>query len=205
MITLDEIKNFLDITSPEHDVLLMSLIEMTTARINNLCGRNLNYSRNQDIRSGKGESVFALKNYPVEKIESVYIRENSGAFEKDLFGGSPPDNNIFLEKETGKAILLNGFALPEGESNVRIKYFAGYAQNAPDPVNELPGDLKWAALIITAESFLKSFRQLCNGHFTKRTGLAKMNVEDSDNTKYSFTYKDEDVDRIIRKYRSFNF
>jgi hypothetical protein len=205
MITLDEIKYFLNITSTAHDEFLLSLIDMTTARINNLCGRNTNYSSNYDIRSGNGDTVFALKNYPVEKIESILIRENTGSFDKDLFGGEPPEDNIFLEKETGKVILLNGFMLPAGESNVRIKYFAGYTQNAPDPVNELPNDLKWIALLMTAESFLKSFQPGSDGTFTKRAGLSRLDIENTDNTRYSFIYKDEDFETILWKYKNYKF
>jgi hypothetical protein len=205
MITIDEIKYFLNITSTAHDTFLLSLIDMTTARINNLCGRNINYARNYDIRSGNGETVFALKNSPVEKIESILVRENTGSFDKDLFGGEPVEDNIFLEQETGKVILLNGFILPPGESNVRIKYFAGYTQNAPDPVNELPNDLKWIALIMTAESFLKSFQPGSDGNFTKRTGLSRLDIENSDNTRYSFIYKDEDFETILWKYKNYKF
>jgi hypothetical protein len=102
-------------------------------------------------------------------------------------------------------ILLNGFLLPPGESNVRIKYFAGYTQNAPDPVNELPNDLKWIALLMTAESFLKSFQPGSDGNFTKRTGLSRLDAENADNTRYSFIYKDEDFETILNKYKNYKF
>lgn len=205
MINIDDLKYFLGINDSAHDNFLRKIIDMSTSRINNLCRRRMNYSRIYDILSGKNDTIVYLSNYPVEKVESIMYRDETGTFSNDLFGGKPINDNIFIEQETGKLILLNGFVLPAGNSNVRIKYFAGYIENASDPVNELPPDLKYAAMLMSAETFLKSFRSNSDEFYSRRIGLGRLDVhrkDDSSDTTYSFTYKDENYDDIINKYIS---
>ncbi|MDD5360915.1 MAG: phage head-tail connector protein [Ignavibacteria bacterium] len=205
MINIDDLKYFLRIKDTSQDNFLRKIIDMTTARINNLCKRKLSYSRIYEILSGKNENIIRLSNYPVEKVDSVMVREETGTFSADLFGGKPVEENLFCEQDSGKIILLNGFTLPAGNSNIRIKYFAGYIENANDPINELPPDLKWVALMMSAESFLKSFQYCGDENLTRRIGLERMDILKKDSgseTKYSFTYKDENYDSILEKYLS---
>jgi uncharacterized phiE125 gp8 family phage protein len=205
MINIDDLKYFLRIKDTSQDDFLRKIIDMTTARINNLCKRKLNYSRIYEISNGKNENIIRLSNYPVEKVDSIMVREETGTFSNDLFGGKPVEENLFCEQECGKIILLNGFSLPAGISNIRIKYFAGYIENAADPINELPPDLKWVAMMMSAESFLKSFQYNGDENLSRRIGLERMDIlrKDSGNeTKYSFTYKDENYDSILEKYLS---
>lgn len=205
MTTLEDVKYFLNITDNSQDDFLRKLIDMTTAKINNLCKRNISYSRLYEVISGEGDDVIWLKNYPVEKVEYIRYREDSGNFDNDLFGGKPIDENVYLDQLSGKLILLNGYALPNGNSNVKIKYFAGYAESAPDPVNELPLDLKWASLMMTSESYLKSFQSSGTENFSKRLGLERFDTlikKDGSETKYSFTFRDEDYTSILSKYYS---
>lgn len=205
MINIDDLKYFLGIADSVHDNFLRKIIDMSTARINNYCRRRMNYSRIYEIISGRNETIHHLSNYPVEKVESVMYRDDTGAFTNDLFGGKPVSENLFVEQETGKIILLNGFVFPAGNSNIRIKYFAGYIENAADPVNELPADLKYAAMMMSADTFLKSFRTNSDEFYSRRIGLGRLDVhrkDDSTETTYSFTYRDENYENIIDKYIS---
>lgn len=203
MVTIDDVKYFLNITDNNQDDFLRKLIDMTTAKINNLCKRNVSYARIYEVIDGEGDNVIWLKNYPVEKVEYIKYRTDSGNFDNDLFGGEPIEDNVYLDQISGKVILLNGIQLPYGSSNVKIKYYAGYVESAPDPVNELPLDLKWVALMMTAESYLKSFQSSGNENFTKRLGLErfdKLIKSEGNETKYSFIFRDEDYDSILSKY-----
>ncbi len=203
MVTIDDVKYFLNITDNSQDDFLRKLIDMTTAKINNLCKRNVSYARIYEVIDGEGDNVIWLKNYPVEKVEYIKYRTDSGNFDNDLFGGEPIEDNVYLDQASGKVILLNGIQLPYGSSNVKIKYYAGYVESAPDPVNELPLDLKWVALMMTAESYLKSFQSSGNENFTKRLGLErfdKLIKSEGNETKYSFIFRDEDYDSILSKY-----
>ncbi len=205
MINLDDLKYFLGITTGTHDNFLRKIIDMSTARINNLCRRKMNYARIYEIVSGRSEQIINLSNYPVEKVESIMYRDETGTFSKDLFDGKPIEDNLFVEQETGKIILLNGFLLPAGNSNVRIKYYSGYIENASDPINELPADLKYAGMLMSAETFLKSFQAGADDAYSRRTGLERLDVhrkDDTTETDYTFVYRDEDYDKIIEKYIS---
>lgn len=203
MVALEDVKYFLNINDNSQDDFLRKLTDMTTAKINNLCKRNVSYSRINEVIDGEGGNIIWLKNYPVEKVEYIKYREESGNFEYDLFGGEPIEDNVYLDQLSGKLILLNGYILPYGSSNVQIKYFAGYAESAPDPVNELPLDLKWVALMMTAESYLKSFQTAGAENFSKRLGLERFDTlvkKEGTEAKYSFTFRDEDYESILSKY-----
>ena len=122
MVTVEEVKQFLNIEVNDQDVFIGNLIQMAISRMNNICNRELIYSERTDIRDGLGQAVFFLKNYPVEVIDSINFREEKEGFDKPLFGEKTPAGNLYLVKRSGKVILLNGFYLPRGIANVEINY-----------------------------------------------------------------------------------
>lgn len=204
MISLDDLKYYLNISDNSQDEFLLKLIDMAVDRINNLCRRNINYGTRFDITDGNGQNLLWMKDYPVEQIVSIKYRRESGSFDHDLFNGGGISENTYLDKVTGKLILLNSYILPVGSSNIQIKYYAGYLDNAPDPANETPKDLKSIALMMSAELFLKSFQNV-GEEITKRLGLLhfehSIKSEDGE-TKRSFNYKDEDYEILLQKYKS---
>jgi uncharacterized phiE125 gp8 family phage protein len=204
MISLDDLKYYLNISDNSQDDFLLKLIDMAVERINNLCKRNINYGTRYDIMDGNGQTLLWLKDFPVENIVSVKYRKEIGSFDHDLFGSGSVTENTYLDRVTGKLILLNSYSLPVGASNIQIRYFAGYFENAPDPANETPKDLKSIALMMSAELFLKSF-QNTGEEITKRLGLLHFEhliKDDSNESRRNFTYKDEDYDVLLQKYKS---
>jgi hypothetical protein len=204
MVNLQELKYFLNITDNSQDEFLLSVIDMSIACINNLCRRTINYGVQYDIDDGNGQNLIWLNNYPVEKIVWIKFRKETGSFDYDLFNGSPIENNIYLDKVSGKLILLNNYILPEGISNIQIKYFSGYTDEAPDPVNETPQDLKSIALMMSAEIFLKSFQD-AGGEYSKRLGIERFDHIQKDGTSEtsrSITFKNEDYSKLLEKYKS---
>lgn len=203
MINIDDLKYYLNISDSSQDEFLLKLIDMAVERINNLCRRNINYGVRYDVIDGNGQNLLWLKDFPIEKITDIKYRKETGSFDHNLFEDSIY-NNIFLEKTTGKLILLNNYILPTGISNVQIKYYSGYIDNAHDPVNETPKDLKSIALLMSAELFLKSFQNV-NEECSKRLGLLHFEhlIKGNDNeSRRSFTYKDEDYENLLQKYKS---
>ena len=203
MINIDDLKYYLNISDSSQDEFLLKLIDMAVERINNLCRRNINYGVRYDVIDGNGQNLLWLKDFPIEKITDIKYRKETGSFDHNLFEDSIY-NNIFLEKTTGKLILLNNYILPIGISNVQIKYYSGYIDNAHDPVNETPKDLKSIALLMSAELFLKSFQNV-NEECSKRLGLLHFEhlIKGNDNeSRRSFTYKDEDYENLLQKYKS---
>ena len=215
MVLIEDVKEYLAIQSNEFDVILTKLKDQSVARINNIVCRDLNYGARYDVLNGNNETVIFLKNYPAENIEHIKYRETNSGFDYNLFGNGTIEDNLILINKTGKVILLNGYTLPAGESNVEIKYFAGYAdeleENAEPPEGypessdcQVPPDLKNVCLMMTAELFLKSY---CNidGQFSKRLGLEgyEHSLSDTENTsRVVFRYKDEEYEQLLKKYRS---
>jgi hypothetical protein len=204
MISLDDLKYYLNISDSSQDEFLLKIIDMAVDRINNLCRRNLNYGIRYDIIDGNGQNILWIKNYPVEQITSIKYRKETGSFDNELFENGSISENIFLDKLTGKIILLNSYVLPIGDSNIQIKYYSGYLDNAPDPANETPKDLKSIAVMMSAELFLKSFQNV-GEETTKRLGLLEFDhvlKSEGNESRRSFTYKDEDYDILLQKYKS---
>jgi len=204
MISLDDLKYYLNISDTSQDDFLLKIIDMSVGRINNLCCRNINYGTRYDIIDGNGQNLIWLKDFPAENITSIKYRKDTGSFDHNLFDNGSISDNTYLDKITGKLILLNNYVLPVGISNIQIKYYAGYLDNAPDPVNETPKDLKSIALLMSAELFLKSF-QNAGEECTRRLGLLHFEhvIKSEDNeSKRTFTYKDEDYENLLQKYKS---
>lgn len=204
MISLDELKYYLNISDSSQDEFLLRIMDMSVERISNLCRRNINYGARYDIVDGNGQNLIWLKDFPVEKIISIRYRKETGSFDHDLFNRDSITENTYLDKITGKLILLNNYYLPTGISNIQIKYYSGYLDNAPDPVNETPKDLKSIALLMSAELFLKSFQNV-GEECTKRLGLLHFEHTikgEGNESRRSFTYKEEDYDNLLQKYKS---
>jgi hypothetical protein len=204
MISLDDVKYFLNISDNSQDEFLLNIIDMAIERINNLCRRNINYGVRYDLVDGNGQNILWIKDFPVEKIVSIKYRTETGSFDNDLFPDGNIDGNTYLDKITGKLILLNSYVLPAGFSNIQLKYFAGYMDNAPEPANETPKDLRSIALLMSAELFLKSF-QNAGDEVAKRLGLLRMDHTikgEGNESSRSYTFKEEDYDLILQKYKS---
>ncbi len=204
MITLTELKEYLYIQDNTNDEFLLKLIDMSTARINNLCGRELHFGSRMDILDGNSESVIYLSGYPVQELIHIKFREIDHGFTNDLFEGGSITDNTYLVNKTGKLILLNGFNMPEGISNIEIKYYAGYYEDSPVPECETPKDLKCVCMMMSAELFLKSFRNF-DSEYGSRLGLERyehVTDEGTNSSRRAFTYRDEDFMPILRKYRA---
>jgi len=205
MINLNDLKTFLRISDNTLDGFLIGIIDMSVGRINNICRRNINYGSRDDIIDGNGQNIIWLKDYPVERIVSVKYRVDNSGFIYNLFEGSNIDINIYLENRSGKLILLNGYKLPSGESNIKISYFAGYMENAPVPACEIPSDLKYVCLLMSAQTFLKSF-QNSEDEFKRRLGVEAyekyIKEATATETRISLRYTDEDFELLLDKYKS---
>jgi len=198
MISLTDLKYFLNITGNTQDEFLLNIIDMSTARINNLCRRDINYGSRYDILDGAGENILWLANYPVHEIQWIHCRKSTGSFDIDLFGGQTVAGNTYIDRPTGKLILLNNNYLPEGASNVQIKYFAGYTSDAPVQECELPSDLKSVCLMMSSELFLKSYQSKIT--YQDESG-GRLGLESAGST-FHYKFRDEDYTALLQKYKS---
>ncbi len=181
----------------------MKCIEFTTQKMMAYCRRDLIYGVKYDVLSGYNQNIINLKVYPVDSVVYIHYRDEwtmppgggHGQFNKDLFNNNPVIDNIYIDEHTGRILLLKGYTLPPGTSNIEIKYFAGYSVNSPNPVCETPSDLKSVCLMASAEFFLKSFKG------EGRIGLKgkKENISGLRSTEWIFN--DEDYSIILNRYK----
>ncbi len=209
MTTIEEVKQFLNIVINDQDVFIGSLIPIALSRMNNICHRNLTYNNRTDIIDGKEQTVLFLKNYPVNEIDSINFRENTDGFVHSVFQDKALIDNVYLIKKSGKVVLLNDFYLPAGISNIEINYSAGYTPDPPIQECEIPADLRSVCLMMTVELFLKSYQtggtdEDDRGETGRRFGLGRMEHTRDDGTvteRRVYIYKEEEYERILRKYK----
>ena len=201
MIELADLKEYLKISDNASDGFLQKCIDYTTERLSAMCGRELRYGVKYDVLDGREQVLFKLNTFPVEKIIYIHYRdENSESnnthelFNKDLFNGEPPEDNLYLNNERGEVYLLNGLFLPEGIKNIEIKYYAGYTVNAPEEINETPLDLKSVCLMASAEFYLKSNKG------DGRLGLSSRHQSEN-GILIQENFKDEDYSSILKRYK----
>jgi hypothetical protein len=192
--------------------------DQSISRMSNYCRRQLNYASHVEIYDGNNEIMFYLNNYPLHYVEYIKFRSGNSGFETEL---CDPETDLIPISKTGKIILINGKTLPQGISNIEIKYFAGYSDDVliqselgdyePDPDiperssdMEIPNDLRYVCLIMTAEAFLKSFQEIDHekGSRFGLSGYSHHLASGTESSTINLSYKPEEYLYLLDKYKS---
>ncbi len=161
IISLDELKAYLQQTTTDFDPILKVLRSAADATVRRYCDRDFTIETYTHYFDGNGKDSLLLRQYPLISITSIHIdpeREFGDDTEVD------EDSIILTEdnQELGYVQLLDD-VFAEGKKNVKVVYRAGFA-TAPADVTAglapMPGDLKLAALSIAAREFLLQDKQL---------------------------------------------
>jgi len=174
-VSLDEVKDFLNISDTNSDSILGSLIAGVSAQICLDCNRSFEYGTYTDYIDGDHDKKFLfLKEYPVASITSIH-----DDIDRDYGSDALIDSEDYAFDPESGTVKLEA-AVARGIRNVKVIYVAGY-----DP---MPDDLKYACLAKVAARFLASRTQV-----STREGmdLVKKRIEELE----------KDYSRIIEKYR----
>lgn len=142
LVSLADVKAFLEKTDTEHDQLLTNLIEQVSARIERALNRNLTKAERTEYFD-KGESVYLLSAYPVDEAADFTVILDGESQTKD--------EDFYLDPEKG----LIEFAYGTGDYKPRalvVTYTGGYAEDV-NGVLQVPKDLKRACLLQVAFEF----------------------------------------------------
>lgn len=142
LVSLADVKAFLEKTDTEHDQLLTNLIEQVSARIERALNRNLTKAERTEYFD-KGESVYLLSAYPVDEAADFTVTLDGQSQTKD--------EDFYLDPEKG----LIEFAYGTGDYKPRalvVTYTGGYAEDV-NGVLQVPADLKRACLLQVAFEF----------------------------------------------------
>lgn len=134
LCTLEEARQYLKLTTGDHDDWLADLIDMVSASIELYTKRKLasriydGGSGNEGVMklSGRGSADIGLREFPVTAVTEALVRYDDGTTTRTL--------NI-----TGARLLYGGRRLwlpydsfPAGESNIELKCTAGYLAGTHD-------------------------------------------------------------------------
>lgn len=152
LITLDEVKPWLNIDLPNHnsDTLLSSLISAASGWVSNWINRDILSASYTVYLDGSGSNRQMLGDYPITAVSSLNI---NGVSIPSAVGFN--DNGFRFDD---KSIMLKGYRFERGVSNIQISYTAGYAT--------VPQDLKQ----VTIELVGYKFKEMT------RIGLSQKNI-----------------------------
>lgn len=142
LVTLAELKTFLNLSSTTYDALLATLITAASYALLRYCERDSFYlsTYSGTIFNGNGQRYLTLPNTPVTSLTSVITDYNQAI--PTTFAGSMFD----YESETGEIrfkpnTTFSGRICRYGFQNVRASYSAGYST--------VPADLKLCCMMIS--------------------------------------------------------
>lgn len=187
LISLDTLKEALEITGNEDDSLLRALINRATDIIESYCNgrRFISTAYTNEEYDGKGSDYLNLKHYPVTTLTSIDRR--IGDFANPSWGAlSNSFYKLIDDGERGPGQVYYSGKFVRGVRNYRVTYTAGFAT--------IPNDLQQACITLVA--FLKNQ--------TKATGMKSETLG-----RYSYTKSDEEkdikelgLDAILDAYRT---
>lgn len=127
MLTTDELKETLKITSATQDAALTKIRDRAVSELNRLTGRQLSYAVITEYYEGEGCDWLKLKNWPAYLPSAIEIYNKSGDYEwASIFDGNDTlADNAAVITETGDLLLKNGYYFPYG-ARVKVVYPAGY-------------------------------------------------------------------------------
>ena len=124
LTTLQDVKDWLGLSSTADDALLARLIASASRFIESWVGRTITSVTYTETFNGDGHARLVLPNYPVTAVSSVTIDGSP------IPAAAPAAPNGYLFDAL--VLYLNGYAFARGVQNVTVVYTAGYASVPPD-------------------------------------------------------------------------
>ena len=122
IIDLQELKDYLEITSTDKDNLLEKLIDASSDFVKDYTGYEWVETEYRETIDGPGANSIVLSQRPVQELTSVKVAGTE----------LEPDKYVVYENEAIVTRKYNNF--PQDLQNVEIQYTAGYT--------DVPGDVK---------------------------------------------------------------
>lgn len=180
LVSLDNVKAFLEKTDTEHDTLLTMLIEQVSARIETFLNRKLKKQERTEYFDS-GPEVFSLSAPPVDTSATLTVKLNDDAMTKGDDFYLHPDEGV-IEFVTG-----TGVAWPR---DLEVTYTGGYAEDE-NGILQVPDDLKRACLLQVAFDFRRR----------EDIGLAAVSLPDGSVSTLRPAELLPEVKEILKAYR----
>ena len=154
LCSLQEIKDWLDLSVDTQDRKLSRLITSASTLIRQKIERNLEAASYTETRNGNGGDRMVLRNTPINSIASVVVDRVSVPQSDGVTAGWTNDSTtVYMVDRHLLPIaiypyLSGGFAFNRGYQNITISYNGGF--------QVVPLDLKQAALELVTQKFNRS-------------------------------------------------
>lgn len=128
IITLQELKDYLEITSTDKDTLLQKLVDASSDFVKDYTGYEWVETEYRETIDGPGSNSVVLSQRPVQDLTSVKIDSTE----------LTSDKYVVYENE---AIVTRKYEnFPQDLQNVEVQYTAGYT-SVPEDIKQLCSDL----------------------------------------------------------------
>ena len=172
IVTLAEVKSWMNVTSSTDDVLIQTLITQISAWADGYANRTLYNNSYSLVCDGRGETRKIVPNWPITAIASITIGGN-------VIPPSPDGIQAgFVFDASLPRITLIGYTFSVGQSNVFINYSAGFTV--------FPQQLVLAA------------KQLIAVRYKGRSSVGKTSAGGLQGQSASYFTKDEATPEILR-------
>lgn len=179
LLTLEEAKQYLEITGSGQDTLLTALLTSFTALIKTYLNRQLENTNYKQLYDGTGTNRIILDQYPIISVSKLsQDLDNENKVIGDLYSAS----EYYILP--GGMIELYADIFVDGQRTVYVDYNAGFAT--------IPGDIKDVCKQIIA----KRYQDLKD----KRFGISSKNIFD-DSVSFEIADLSSSMKLVLDRYR----
>jgi len=162
LVSLEEIKTYLDIPVVNYDAILLSLLRASDRAIYRITGRRFLYATYTDlIYLDEASDRIKLTNFPVDNIQSILV----DGVTLDATLGS---YSTYIAEREGYVHRVDGIKFPVAPVPIAITYKAGYKQ--------VPEDVKLVAMKLVSAGY----------NARQQEGVKQESIG-----SYSVTYRDD--------------
>jgi len=188
MITLQELKTYLNITDDTKDVFLQACIDASVREIEDYCKRKLTSGTYTEYIDGKDKTEIYLRNSPLHSVTSISVYNYYDSYDSIFTSGDTASNSTIILTATNSIKLLKGYYFFKGCKNIKVVYVSGY------DTDTAPQDLK---SVLKELASLKFYNSPLSGH--ARLGKASDNVNSA--TGESTSFQTPDWKTVLNTYR----
>lgn len=168
LLSLADLKSYLQITSDSYDTILASLKASVEQWVKTYCRDPFLVVERTEYHDGNGKADLRLRHYPITALTSVHVDASRA------FGASTAVTSDVIASTLNDAegvIELYGKVFTVGQKNVKVVYKAGLAT--------IPADLAHAVKILCAREFLLQDKKL-TGQVSQSVGdkTISLNLEE---------------------------
>lgn len=184
--TLQEVKDWLGLSSAADDALLTRLITAASEDIRQECNRSFHPADYVEVHGGYGygQVILVTRQWPVISVASLTV---DGAAIAARVGYSA-SGYVIANGDSASHVLLYGAEFTTGKDNIEIRYRAGYADS--HGVFDPPADLAQAAIELVA------YRYTGRGRIGQKSKTLA-----GENVSFITDHYPEQVMRVIQRYK----